>query len=637
MYRTNKLAGVPAVEKNCIEPGHKFFTSIPLRSKEIASRSSSSHIESSLGIRLFGREIQHVSASTLLNIPDEQQGYNSAYVLLSSPPVEGLLKKLQHGMYPQAVSHGNILTFTPAGFKQTLNVKFPDCRLAVCAKCKKNYKTRDMCRVRNGHTDPPWSTAYMCITLDDSCTDSEGKYIDGALTVRMVQWQPFCVKAAFDKKTPVCAACKKTNRTRTFCRERHDHRQLPWCTVYVVLSALDTTDPSTVVAAPSTLADGDEAHTEQEHEHEHEHEQEQGKNQNDTLEAEQLGTDAVESAFKIETPPPQEYTRNASTTETTGETDERTKQEGDEPKADILESKKNSDTARKISEEDGDDINDVDESRAFLAQVSYKSNTINWLELSELDSASAGAIAMSLVRPPDTALPGFGIRHPAMPMPMPLMDPTGVQPQYPYGMGYAVQPHAMTPQQQQQYFMQMQQQNHFAAWQAQYGQQPPLMMPMIPGAMPMLDAPVAASAEDTPSDEKPSVPATTTVGEAGAQKQSKDKDSSTVYPFGATVPVAPGVVTAQQQAQAHAQWQAHMMYHQQQFYHQQLQMQNQQAFPPLTIPQPTPVLPPSTVNTNVSLNDDDLEPAPVSAMVHNHEASISEDEESDKKRQRVEI
>lgn len=155
-----------------------------------------------------------------------------------------------------------------------------------------------------------------------------------------------------------------------------------------------------------------------------------------------------------------------------------------------------------------------------------------------------------------------------------------------------------------------------------------------------MDAPVAASAEDTPSDENPSAPtttgtATTTAGEAATQKQSKDKDSSTVSPnpFGATV--APGGVTAQQQAHAH--WQAHMMYHQQQFYHQQLQMQNQQAFPPLTIPQPTPVLPPSTIKTDVSLNDEDLEPAPVSAMENDHIASSSDDEEGDKKRQRVEI
>lgn len=159
-------------------------------------------------------------------------------------------------MYPQAISHGNILTFTPPGFNQELNVKFPDSRLAVCEKCKKNYKTRDMCRVRNNHTGPPWTTAYICITLDDSCTDENGKYIDKPLTVRMVQWQPFCIKKPFDPKHPVCSACKKTNRTRSFCRERHRHRQLPWCTVYVMLSALDSTDPTTVVADPSKPLDG---------------------------------------------------------------------------------------------------------------------------------------------------------------------------------------------------------------------------------------------------------------------------------------------------------------------------------------------------------------------------------------------
>ena len=43
----------------------------------------------------------------------------------------------QQPMYPQAASHGNVLTFTPRGFSQTLNVKFPDSRLAVCEKCKK--------------------------------------------------------------------------------------------------------------------------------------------------------------------------------------------------------------------------------------------------------------------------------------------------------------------------------------------------------------------------------------------------------------------------------------------------------------------------------------------------------------------
>eukprot|EP00554_Chaetoceros_debilis_P014182 CAMPEP_0194118834 /NCGR_PEP_ID=MMETSP0150-20130528/37153_1 /TAXON_ID=122233 /ORGANISM="Chaetoceros debilis, Strain MM31A-1" /LENGTH=648 /DNA_ID=CAMNT_0038810357 /DNA_START=172 /DNA_END=2114 /DNA_ORIENTATION=- len=154
-------------------------------------------------------------------------------------------------MVPQAVSHGNILTFTPRGFRQTLNVKFPDSRLAVCEKCKRNYKTRDSCRVRSGHTSEPWTTAFICVTVDDSCTDANGNYVDKPMTVRMVQWQPYCVKEDFEKKTPVCAACKKTNRTRSFCRVRHKHKQLPWCTVFVILSTVDSTDPSTVVAQPS--------------------------------------------------------------------------------------------------------------------------------------------------------------------------------------------------------------------------------------------------------------------------------------------------------------------------------------------------------------------------------------------------
>jgi hypothetical protein len=158
-------------------------------------------------------------------------------------------------MIPQAVSHGNILTFTPRGFKQTLNVKFPDSRLAVCEKCKKNYKTKDSCRVRSGHSTEPWTTAFICITLDDSCTDADGNYVDKALTVRMINWQPYCVKEDFDSKTPVCAACKKTNRTRSFCRIRHRHRQMPWCTVFVILSTVDSTDPSTVVASPSIPVD----------------------------------------------------------------------------------------------------------------------------------------------------------------------------------------------------------------------------------------------------------------------------------------------------------------------------------------------------------------------------------------------
>ncbi|VEU36612.1 unnamed protein product [Pseudo-nitzschia multistriata] len=74
----------------------------------------------------------------------------------------------------------------------------------------------------------------------------------------MVQCRPFCGIEDFPPKSkvPVCSTCKKTNRTRSFCRDRHKHRKLPWCTVYVMLSTQESADPSTVSAAPSTKFEG---------------------------------------------------------------------------------------------------------------------------------------------------------------------------------------------------------------------------------------------------------------------------------------------------------------------------------------------------------------------------------------------
>lgn len=151
-------------------------------------------------------------------------------------------------------SFGNVLSFTPPGFNQALNVKFPDSRLPVCVACKKNFKTKDMCRVRNLHTNPPWTTAYICMALDETCTDENGQFVDKPFVVRTASWRPFCVMEDFpsSSKTPVCSTCKKTNRTRSFCRDRHKHRKLPWCTVYVLLSTQESVDPSRIEAAPST-------------------------------------------------------------------------------------------------------------------------------------------------------------------------------------------------------------------------------------------------------------------------------------------------------------------------------------------------------------------------------------------------
>ena len=326
-------------------------------------------------------------------------------------------------MYPQAISVGNILTFTPPGFNQELNVKFPDSRLAVCEKCKKNYKTRDMCRVRNHHNGAPWSTAYICITLDDSCTDENGQYIDKPLTVRMVQWQPFCVKKAFSAKHPVCSSCKKTNRTRTFCRDRHKHRQLPWCTVYVMLSALDSTDPNTVVADPSKplgtktegTTDGDAGKDDEA--------------KGDSSDKPEGGKGAATAVQKAE-----------------GAEDD-----GLIPFDDFTET---------------DDINDIPESRTFLARVSYKGMSIHWLDLGEYDASEAG-VAIAYVPPPPTQ---------SVPQQGAPIDPNQAQyyaqmsyvPQQQTSKGYYYPPVPHGGQQQQQPYPGQQQQ-----WQAQYPQQQP--------------------------------------------------------------------------------------------------------------------------------------------------------------------
>ncbi|KAL7577674.1 hypothetical protein ACA910_015185 [Epithemia clementina (nom. ined.)] len=333
-------------------------------------------------------------------------------------------------MFPQATSHGNILTFSPPGFKQSLNVKFPDSRLAVCEKCKKNFKTKDMCRVRNSHTDPPWTTAYVCITVDDSCMGDDGNFIDKPMTLRMVTWRPYAVRKPFHPKTPVCAGCKRTNRTRSFCRERHKHRQLPWCTVYVLLSALDQADPATVVAGPSKpVAEGDQKDS--------------------------PGSQAGEDG-KGEAKPEQDKDDSNSDSQSNG------------VKHSVPNGRKITDTASASSEtissdvdDTGDDINDIAESRTFLAKVNCKGSSVHWLDLAEFDDSTppfASPDATNMFSPPA--------------MTPPQLDPNAAQAHY-YAHAHYAQQHQNALQSQQQYFfhMQQRQQQQYAQWQQQYAQQ----------------------------------------------------------------------------------------------------------------------------------------------------------------------
>lgn len=440
------------------------------------------------------------------------------------PPYSTFRTDKMQPMYPQAASHGNVLSFTPPGFKQCLNVKFPDSRLAVCAKCKKNYKTRDSCRVRSGHTTAPWTTAYICITLDESCTTAEGKYIDGPLTIRMCNWQPYILKTDFDIKTPVCAACKKTNRTRSFCRARHMHRQLPWCTVFVLLSAVESTDPSTVVAAPSRpVQPGEE-------------------NEKKISEVNHIKTSA-ESALR-------NICKVEENSETTAVYDVKplTEKMEDDPNKKIKESVITAgskeadkplftDQEKKVEAEkqsdanvEGDDINDIDASRTFLVKVSTQSISIHWLELSGEGYTNSDSEVKAL---------NDAIRSPTLSMP-PLIDPSRYYTQMGAQFGYPFQQAQLYPL--------------WGTQQTQYNQQMMQWMPnaaasqMVPAAIP----PIKSQVDGEPTINKP--------------EEEGDKSESNPLTSKAADDSSPSQASPQELWQAQVMLQHQMIYAQQQHF-----------------------------------------------------------------------
>ena len=144
---------------------------------------------------------------------------------------------------------GYILKYTLPGLENEIEIPFPDKKLPVCARCKKIYKTRELCRVRDGHTDVAWNTTHLCFRLDDSCfaenekgdiclvDESTMKFVASHTTGPAMPYQTKKSDMLLSK-TPICMACKQKNYTTNHCREKQKHRQLPWSTVYFTLSAI---------------------------------------------------------------------------------------------------------------------------------------------------------------------------------------------------------------------------------------------------------------------------------------------------------------------------------------------------------------------------------------------------------------
>lgn len=142
--------------------------------------------------------------------------------------------------YMNPAKKNSVLRFTPPGFKYALDIPFPGRVLPVCARCKKNYKTREHCRTKEQHHTLPWTDTYICLTFDSSCFGPDGslRMEEGPFTAHGVTSQPYIYpeEMELDPKTPSCAQCKDKNYTRTYCRTNKKHRTLPWSTVYAVLS-----------------------------------------------------------------------------------------------------------------------------------------------------------------------------------------------------------------------------------------------------------------------------------------------------------------------------------------------------------------------------------------------------------------
>ena len=114
----------------------------------------------------------------------------------------------------------NILKYTLPGLENEIEIPFPDKKLPVCARCKKIYKTRELCRVRDGHTDVAWNTTHLCFRLDDSCfaenekgdiclvDESTMKFVASHTTGPVMPYQTKKSDMLLSK-TPICMACKQ--------------------------------------------------------------------------------------------------------------------------------------------------------------------------------------------------------------------------------------------------------------------------------------------------------------------------------------------------------------------------------------------------------------------------------------------
>jgi hypothetical protein len=149
----------------------------------------------------------------------------------------------------KSIANNSTICLIP-GFSKPLTIPFPKSKLPVCARCKKAYRARSLCRERDGHLTLPWKSAYACIQLDDKClsTDEQGRSfllnekssnIEFVAQLEDSSIQYETVQVIKDSDYPMCKKCKEVkNYSRDHCRCKHNHRELPWNVFHVKLTAV---------------------------------------------------------------------------------------------------------------------------------------------------------------------------------------------------------------------------------------------------------------------------------------------------------------------------------------------------------------------------------------------------------------
>ncbi len=134
-----------------------------------------------------------------------------------------------------------LCTIHPPGLPRAFDVPFPPRKLPVCLRCKKNYRSRELCRQRDEHKALPWQTTYIIVTLTEAVLekreDGSQCIADMPVVASLQEMPDMCCGPAdgFMSKQPICKMCKEKNYTREHCRTTSKHTTPPYQTVYIKL------------------------------------------------------------------------------------------------------------------------------------------------------------------------------------------------------------------------------------------------------------------------------------------------------------------------------------------------------------------------------------------------------------------